>query len=149
MNYSHYIGVDISKNTLDAAIYAASLKRSDTKHLTNDKAGLKDLVNWAKAAGAKPKDMLICAEHAGVYGNELQVFCEKKGIALCLESPLQIKHSMGLVAVKMTKLMPFVLRSTLMTTRINSRSFIALRQTSSPCLISCAKGVSMCVRRPL
>lgn len=100
MNYSHYIGVDISKNTLDAAIYAASLKRSDTKHLTNDKAGLKDLMNWAKAAGAKPKDMLICAEHAGVYGNELQVFCEKKGIALCLESPLQIKRSMGLVRGK-------------------------------------------------
>ena len=44
--------------------------------------------------------MLICAEHTGVYGNELQIFCEKKGIALCLESPLQIKRSMGLVRGK-------------------------------------------------
>ncbi len=100
MHYSHYIGVDISKNTLDAAIYAAEMRRSDTKHLTNDKAGLKELVTWAKAAGAKPKDMLICAEHTGVYGNDLQIFCEKKGIALCLESPLQIKRSMGLVRGK-------------------------------------------------
>ena len=100
MHYSHYIGVDISKNTLDAVIYAAEMRRSDTKHLTNDKAGLKELVTWAKAAGAKPKDMLICAEHTGVYGNELQIFCEKKGIALCLESPLQIKRSMGLVRGK-------------------------------------------------
>lgn len=100
MHYSHYIGVDISKNTLDAAIYAAEMRRSDTKHLTNDKAGLKELVTWAKASGAKPKDMLICAEHTGVYGNELQIFCEKKCIALCLESPLQIKRSMGLVRGK-------------------------------------------------
>lgn len=100
MHYSHYIGVDISKNTLDAAIYAAEMRRSDTKHMTNDKAGLKELITWAKAAGAKPKDMLICAEHTGVYGNELQIFCEKKGIALCLESPLQIKRSMGLVRGK-------------------------------------------------
>ena len=100
MHYSHYIGVDISKNTLDAAIYAAEMRRSDTKHLINDKAGLKELITWAKAAGAKPKDMLICAEHTGVYGNELQIFCEKKGIALCLESPLQIKRSMGLVRGK-------------------------------------------------
>jgi transposase len=100
MHYSHYIGVDISKNTLDAAIYATEMRRSDTKHLTNDKAGLKELIAWIKAAGAKPKDMIICAEHTGVYGNELQLFCEKKGIALCLESPLQIKRSMGLVRGK-------------------------------------------------
>ena len=100
MHYSHFIGVDISKNTLDAAIYAAEMRRSDTKHLTNDKAGLKELITWAKAAGVKPKNLLICAEHTGVYGNTLQLFCEKKGIALCLESPLQIKRSMGLVRGK-------------------------------------------------
>ena len=47
MHYSHYIGVDISKNTLDAVIYATEMRRSDTKHLTNDKAGLKELVTWA------------------------------------------------------------------------------------------------------
>ena len=50
MHYSHYIGVDISKNTLDAAIYAAEMRRSDTKHLTNDAAGLKELVAWARTA---------------------------------------------------------------------------------------------------
>lgn len=100
MYYSHYIGVDISKNTFDAAIYADEMRRSDTKHLTNDKAGLKELLAWVKAAGAKPKDMLICAEHTGVYSNELQLFCEKKGIALCLENPLHIKRSMGLVRGK-------------------------------------------------
>ena len=40
------------------------------------------------------------SQDTGVYGNELQLFCEKKGIALCLESPLQIKRSMGLVRGK-------------------------------------------------
>lgn len=100
MQFSHYIGVDISKNSLDAAIYASEMKKADTKHLTNDAAGLKELTVWVKEKGVKPKTMLICAEHTGVYGNELQLFCEKKGIALCLESPLQIKRSMGLVRGK-------------------------------------------------
>ena len=100
MQFSHYIGVDISKNTLDAAIYASEMKKSDTKHLTNDAAGLKELIAWAKEKGVKPKKMVICAEHTGVYGNNLQLFCEKKGYALCLESPLQIKRSMGLVRGK-------------------------------------------------
>ena len=100
MQFSHYIGVDISKNTLDAAIYASEMKKADTKHLTNDAAGLKELIAWAKGQGVKPKKMVICAEHTGVYGNNLQLFCEKKGYALCLESPLQIKRSMGLVRGK-------------------------------------------------
>ena len=100
MQFSHYIGVDISKNTLDAAIYASEMKKSDTKHLTNDATGLKELITWVKEQGVKTKKMVICAEHTGVYGNNLQLFCEKKGYALCLESPLQIKRSMGLVRGK-------------------------------------------------
>ena len=100
MQFSHYIGVDISKSTLDAAIYASEMKKADTKHLTNDAAGLKELLAWAKEKGARPKSMLICAEHTGVYGNALQLFCEKKNIPLCLDSPLQIKRSMGLVRGK-------------------------------------------------
>ena len=35
MQFSHYIGVDISKSTLDAAIYASEMKKADTKHVTN------------------------------------------------------------------------------------------------------------------
>ena len=53
MHYSHYIGVDISKNTLDAAIYAAEMRRSDTKHLTNDKTGLKELYCLGKGCRCK------------------------------------------------------------------------------------------------
>ena len=100
MQFSHYIGVDISKSTLDAAIYASEMKKADTKHVTNDAAGLKELMSWVKTNGVKPKTMVVCAEHTGVYGNALQLFCEKKGISLCLESPLQIKRSMGLVRGK-------------------------------------------------
>ncbi len=100
MQFSNYIGVDISKSTLDVAIYASEMKKADTKRLTNDAAGLKELIVWVKEKGVKPKTMLICAEHTGVYSNALQLFCEKKGIALCLESPLQIKRSMGLVRGK-------------------------------------------------
>ena len=45
MQFSHDIGVDISKSTLDAAIYASEMKKADTKHVTNDAAGLKELMS--------------------------------------------------------------------------------------------------------
>ena len=44
--------------------------------------------------------MVICAEHTGVYTNPLIAFAEKKGLALSLNSPLDIKHSMGIARGK-------------------------------------------------
>jgi transposase len=149
MHYSHYIGVDISKNTLDAAIYAAEMRRSDTKHLPNDKTGLKELVAWAKAAGAKPNDMLICAEHTGVYSNELQLFCEKKGIALCLESPLQIKRSMGLVRGKDDQIDAIRIAQYAYDHRINSNCSTVPPAISSLLPICLGKDACMCAKRPL
>ncbi len=38
MCFSHYIGVDISKASLDVAIYPAMDKKSDFIHIENSKA---------------------------------------------------------------------------------------------------------------
>lgn len=103
MQFSHYIGVDISKSTLDAAIYASEMKKADTKHVTNDAAGLKELMSWVKTNGVKPKTMVVCAEHTGVYGNALQLFCEKKVYLYALRALCRSSVPWVLFEARMTR----------------------------------------------
>lgn len=100
MYFSQFIGVDISKNTLDAAIYPAKDKKLDFLHFNNTQKGLGEMMTWLKRRGVKPSEMIICAEHTGVYTNPLIAFADKKGLALSLNSPLDIKHSMGIARGK-------------------------------------------------
>ena len=55
MYFSQFIGVDISKDTLDAAVYPQK--------------GLMLMMSWLKRRGIKASEMVICAEHTGVYTN--------------------------------------------------------------------------------
>ena len=100
MHFSQFIGVDISKETLDAAIYPAKDKKMDFLHFDNTSKGLCEMLAWLKRRGIKSSEMVICAEHTGVYTNPLIAFAEKKGLALSLNSPLDIKHSMGIARGK-------------------------------------------------
>ena len=100
MHFSQFIGVDISKDTLDAAIYPAKDKKMDFLHFDNTSKGLCEMLAWLKRRGIKSSEMVICAEHTGVYTNPLIAFAEKKGLALSLNSPLDIKHSMGIARGK-------------------------------------------------
>ena len=100
MYFSQFIGVDISKDTLDAAIYPAKDKKMDFLHFDNTSKGLCKMLTWLKHRGITPSEMVICAEHTGVYTNPLIAFAEKKGLALSLNSPLDIKHSMGIARGK-------------------------------------------------
>ena len=100
MYFSQFVGVDISKDTLDAAIYPAKDKKMDFLHFDNTQKGLGEMMTWLKHHGVKPSEMVICAEHTGVYTNPLIAFADKKGLALSLNSPLDIKHSMGIARGK-------------------------------------------------
>ena len=100
MYFSQFIGVDISKDTLDAAVYPAKDKKMDFLHFDNTQKGLTVMMSWLKRRGIKTTEMVICAEHTGVYTNPLIEFADKKGLALSLNSPLDIKHSMGIARGK-------------------------------------------------
>ena len=100
MYFSQFIGVDISKDTLDAAVYPAKDKKMDFLHFDNTQKGLTVMMSWLKRRGIKTTEMVICAEHTGVNTNPLIEFADKKGLALSLNSPLDIKHSMGIARGK-------------------------------------------------
>ena len=100
MYFSQFVGVDISKDTLDAAIYPANDKKMDFLHFDNTQKGLGEMMTWLKHRGLKTSELVICAEHTGVYTNPLIAFADKKGIALSLNAPLEIKRSMGITRGK-------------------------------------------------
>lgn len=100
MHFNYYLGVDVSKETLDAAIYPCKDRKADFLHISNDTKGLNEMVKWLRSRKVKTVELLICAEHTGVYTNNLISFTDKKSIAFCLESPLAIKKSLGIARGK-------------------------------------------------
>lgn len=102
MEFKHFIGVDVSKKTLDLVV------RTDNKYLfhlqvENSREGIAEFRRKCKENQVEFKSSLLCMEHTGIYN----------AIALCqfyrlkcpvwLENALQIKRSLGLTRGKNDK----------------------------------------------
>ena len=46
-----YIGIDISKRTLDLSVYKKEKTKEENLHVTNDKNGFVKIVSWVKRLG--------------------------------------------------------------------------------------------------
>lgn len=106
MKKSYYIGIDISKKTLDASIFVESMDEKRFPHLkvNNNKAGFKEVLKWARKEKVDLKDCMFCMEHTGHYGLELSAFLEQKSIEYCAVCPLVMKRSMGISRDKNDKI---------------------------------------------
>lgn len=108
MKFKWFIGIDISKMTLDITIYTKlGFKKSEHIKVDNNLKGFIELIKWFKRQGLAEGTLLICMEHTGVYGNDLAVFLEEKNIAFSMVSPLHIKRSLGLTRGKNDKVDSF------------------------------------------
>jgi len=106
MTSSLFIGVDISKATLDVSVLSISEKNtSPYQQFTNDKKGFGQLLKWLKenSQGLPTTAWKVCVENTGVYSLELNCFLHDEGIWQCLENALQIKRSMGVMRGKSDK----------------------------------------------
>ena len=100
MKFKHAIGIDVSKNTLDAVCHltAAHLK------VSNDSSGFKQLLSWVKKQVCKELEQTwFCFEHTGIYSLELALFLEGQQLSFAVESALSIKRSLGLKRGKSDK----------------------------------------------
>ena len=84
MCYSFFIGIDISKKTLDFAI------RDQNKHLFHFKidSSPAGLIQFQKECLAKDIDLsesLICCEHTGVYSQNILVLATEHDFSLWLD----------------------------------------------------------------
>ncbi|KQS32744.1 IS110 family transposase [Dyadobacter sp. Leaf189] len=96
-------GVDISKHTLDIALIS---ERNETLsyHIANS---VEDFRNFVKGLKTQFKlrnaDLAFCAENMGLYAKFMTDVLLKMHIPIYLESPLQIKRSLGLQRGKTDK----------------------------------------------
>ena len=90
-----FIGCDVSKYTLDFAIYQRGMDYRKFKHyqVSNDEAGFKELLKWLKSNGVKKyKDTVVGIEHTGYYSNALAEWLFRKRITFCYLHPLDVKN---------------------------------------------------------
>jgi transposase len=104
MNYTHFVGIDVSKKTLDFAV----LQGKETiiqLQVSNDLKGIRDFMKQLKAAEKFNLDAtLFCMEHTGIYNQHVLHFLFSKKAKVCLESSVQIKLSSGLQRGKSDKI---------------------------------------------
>lgn len=96
MNYKHFIGIDVSKNTLDFAV----LKGSDIIFQTQEENNISGIKRFMKQLKDQTEfcidQTVFCMEHTGIYNQNLLDFLCNQKITVCLESALHIKQSSGL-----------------------------------------------------
>ena len=104
MNYSHFIGIDISKLTLDVSILDQKGTQVFYAQIKNTRSDLAKLVKELTKKSIPVQTSLICVEHTGVYGNHLRNWSEQRGFTLWQEQALQIKRSQGIQRGKNDKI---------------------------------------------
>ena len=93
-NHKHFIGIDVSKQTLDIAIHK---QEQHLGHITvsNDLKGMKAFEKKAKELKVDLQNALFCLEYTGIYNYTLVDFLTRKNYPIWLENPLAIKKSLA------------------------------------------------------
>ena len=94
MNKNWFIGIDVSKKTLDASIFVAGevINRFPHTQVRNDKEGFKELLKWLKERGVRLQDALIGLEFTGYYSDALEQFLTKKNLCYTMLPTTVVKH---------------------------------------------------------
>lgn len=98
MQYKVFIGVDVSKRTIDSFIYGRKLH----KQFSNDLSGYRAFLNWIIKNIDVPihTDAIICFEHTGLYSLTLAAHLDEVKVPFSMISALQIKRSLGITRGK-------------------------------------------------
>lgn len=96
MTIRYFIGVDISKATLDWAVFDGKTIVLQSQS-ANSETGIKTAIKLLKALpGFKVAESVCCMEHTGIYNAYLLTYLQKISLPIWLESSLQIKKAGGL-----------------------------------------------------
>lgn len=97
MKFKDFVGIDVSKLTLDVFILNVKVH----KRFKNEPSGFKLLEQWIlKQTGLPLPDLLVCFEHTGLYSLSLAHFLEEKQAPFAMVPALEIKRSMGITRGK-------------------------------------------------
>jgi len=101
----HFIGIDISSETLDLALMEEeSFGSFKDKKVENSLAGFNKITDWLKKQNKALKECLFCMEHTGTYGLLLFAWLSQMELDFCVEPGMQIKRSLGMTRGKNDKI---------------------------------------------
>lgn len=83
------LGIDISKDKLDVALYQAEADRYREACFSNDKEGHRRLSKWLKKH--KGKGVAVCIEATGRYGDAVALHLYERGHKASVVNPARIK----------------------------------------------------------
>lgn len=107
MKINNYVGIDVSKNTLDFCVIKDGKKQCSIT-IENAPKQIKHLINQLiKKHGGNAKDFIFCMEYTGIYNMFLLEHLQSIGALIWLESGIHIKRSLGMVRGKNDKVDAF------------------------------------------
>jgi transposase len=122
----HWIGIDVSSETLDFALLDAQGMHLESIQVKNDrKAVLKLLAAWRKRHGLEVEQSLICLEPTGHYTLMLLNLIVEQQWKAWLAHPLDIQQCMGIKRVKNDKVDALRIAQYARTFREKARLFTA------------------------
>lgn len=76
MKFKDFVGIDVSKHTLDVFILNVKVH----KQFKNERLGFQQLEQWVQRQTCLAlSDLLLCFEHTGLYSLSLAQFLEENG----------------------------------------------------------------------
>ncbi len=104
MKVSSFIGVDVSKNTLDIAICQEAVPEKFLhQQFPNTLTGCKKMLTWLKKQQVDLRESFFIMEHTGWYTLLLCCYLQEADLLFGLYSPLHLKRSLGLTRGKTDK----------------------------------------------
>jgi transposase len=102
--FIYFIGIDISKGTLDFSVVKNGEQVFHVK-TTNDLNGIEVFLTHLKTmADFDLSQCVFCMENTGIYNHFILCSLDTIKANICLQSPLQIKYSSGLQRGKNDKI---------------------------------------------
>ena len=94
MKNKSFIGIDISKNVIDASIFreGADIKSFPHAVFDNSRKGFKELCSWLKTCRVVLSQALFGMEFTGCYSMELEKFLTAKKYQFCMLETHIVKH---------------------------------------------------------
>jgi transposase len=107
MKKKYFIGIDVSKHTLDVAFIihqSSSLSQPVWKQFNNTLQGLQQMKCWlAEMQVPLSDETIVVIENTGIYHRLLWQFFSRLQIDLCIENAAQVKWSLGIARGKNDK----------------------------------------------
>lgn len=95
------IGVDVSKKTLDVALYRGKVDWNDGHvKVENNASGYRELKKWLRLKNAEKSRLRVCMEATGLYTHDFRSWLEKEGITYYVVDPKRMHHFAPPLSIK-------------------------------------------------